>query len=160
MRALIYCRTSSDDEAGEQSSIPTQEKDCIELAKRESYEVIETILEPNRSGRCYPTGEKLFDADLSTQEYVRNFKYKTRDGLTKVLKLLPNVDMVIVRDFTRLARPIETGFLLKFLIQQFNRNKVRIHTVTATRYNSPVWDWMPDDRKPTSSAVRMVGEIA
>lgn len=128
-RVVVYARTSSDDEQGDSGSVDQQAADCVALSKQYGYQVLKTIKEPNRSGRLYPTGEPLFASDAVTQKYVRNFSPKTRDGLAELLDLLPEIDFIVVRDFTRLARPVGGGYLLNFLGQRLESSKVRIHSV-------------------------------
>ena len=126
--ALIYCRTSKDDDSKEDGakSIPEQVTDCQTLAKQHGYHVVATIKEPNRSGRTYPTGCPLASQDAAVTAYFNGSPY-TRDGLAEVLRMLPQVSVVIVRDNTRLARPLSDSFLLNWLHQQFKN--VKLHSV-------------------------------
>ena len=129
MKATIYARTSKDDDNGDGTkSIPEQVADCQALAKAHGYSVLLVIKEPNRSGRTYPTGCSLAGQDAAVSEYF-NGKPNTRDGLAEVLRRLPQVDVVVVRDITRLARPLSDSFLLNWLHQQFKSHGTKIHTV-------------------------------
>ncbi len=111
MNVAIYARVSSDNERDiNDKSIPQQVKECQALAKAKNYEVVDVIKEPNRSGRAWPTGEKLIEDDFLTAGYLKNKseKYTTRDGLAKVFELMRTgqIEGILIREITRVYRPV------------------------------------------------------
>ena len=136
LRAAIYARTSRDDEEdkkdGAKTSIVDQIKACKKIAERDGYEVVGRFKDPNRSGRTYPTGNPLADADADYLDYCRrHIKRKTRrtrDGLARLLRMLPEIDVVVVRDVTRWMRPLANSYLAPFLWQELSRHNAFLHT--------------------------------
>lgn len=141
MRAIIYCRTSSDDESGDDKSIPEQAADCIRLCKDQGYTLItEPIKEPNRSGRLYPEGEPLAELDEAVRDHSANMQHKSRPGLAKVVRLLSQADVIVIRDNERLARPLSDSFLAAYLTQKLTKAKIKIHSVLDGLKDPAEWE--------------------
>jgi DNA invertase Pin-like site-specific DNA recombinase len=140
MRAIIYCRTSSDDESGDDKSIPQQAADCIRLCKEQGYTVLGTVKEPNRSGRLYPEGAAVASMDKAIIAYTKTMPHKTRAGLAKVMALMPQADVIVIRDNERLARPLSDSFLAQFLTQEFTAAKIKIHSIMDGLKDPSDWE--------------------
>lgn len=132
MKAIIYARTSSDEDRDEGSkSIPEQLEACRKICNENGYTITQEIAEPDRSGRSYPTGfEQFAKNDLITANYMAGLatKNKTRDGLAKLLKLLPSVSVIVCRDQERLFRALSGSLFSFWLPQQLMQHKVILHT--------------------------------
>lgn len=142
-RALVYGRTSSDDEEGQGGSVQDQIRDGRTLCQREGYSVLEEIAEPNRSGRTYPTGAPMIALDSVTAEYVKTMQHQTRDGLARVLDLASRreFEVLVVRDLKRLDRGLTGSHLHNFLSQELKRYGVKIHSVTDGLKDCGDWDY-------------------
>ena len=131
-KAVIYCRQSSGDN-DESESIEIQKQKCLELAQKEGLTVVNTFDDLNTSGKTYPTGSEdiaTFDVAFINWYKEQTKRKKFRDGLGEVIKLLPEVDYIIVYDYTRLARPITGSFLESHISQLLSIHDVKVWTVT------------------------------
>jgi DNA invertase Pin-like site-specific DNA recombinase len=128
MKAIIYARTSRDDEQGDDKSLPDQVQDCTKLAQDSGYEVLEIVKEANRSGRLYPSDCPVASMDAAVLEYSKDWPKTTRDGLARVIKRLPEIQIVIARDMQRIARPLSDSMLGNWLQQQFKKHGIKLHT--------------------------------
>jgi site-specific DNA recombinase len=80
VRALLYCRVSTDPQERDSSGLDTQESACRSLAEAQGWTVV-TVVRDTASGYTL-----------------------TRPGLDQVRAMLPEVDLLVVQDFDRLAR--------------------------------------------------------
>ncbi|WP_108669308.1 YneB family resolvase-like protein [Peribacillus acanthi] len=103
MKAVIYCRVSTEKETQE-TSLVRQELELVELAKARGMNVIQSIKE-KASG---------FEID--------------REGILEVLDLIKDqsVDALLIQDETRLGRGNAKVALLHFLL----KNGVKIYTIS------------------------------
>lgn len=134
-RVILYARTSADtEEAGEKISIEEQIRDGQRLAQQNGYDIIDTITDRNRSGRTFWTGCPLIEQDpvflLYFQEHIGQDTKKTRDGLARVVSMLDRVDFIVVRDETRLMRPLLNSFLETAVWQTLAHHNVAVHSCT------------------------------
>jgi DNA invertase Pin-like site-specific DNA recombinase len=81
VKAVIYCRVSTNKESQE-SSLKRQEEELVKLAKKEGYEIVSVIK------------EQASGYDLE------------RDGILEVLQLIKDtrIDLLLIQDETRLGR--------------------------------------------------------
>lgn len=132
-KAVIYTRQSSgDDDYSE--SVEIQKKNCLALAKQRNIEIIGEYQDLNSSGKLYPTGfEELAAKDVYYQNWLKDVSSRktARNGLGEVFKLLPEVDYIIVDDYTRLARPLTGSFLDAILTQSLSANNIKVLTVKS-----------------------------
>ncbi|MCP1190141.1 recombinase family protein [Priestia flexa] len=103
MKAVIYCRVSTDKEAQE-TSLKRQEEELMQLAKMHNFTVCEVISE-KASG---------YEVD--------------REGILEVLELLKaeDVSTLLIQDETRLGR----GNARMALLHALNKEKVAIYTIS------------------------------
>lgn len=116
-KVIIYARQSSgsDDQS---ESIDFQIEQCREFAAANSYEILDTFMDYNTSGRLYPTGaEAIAASDMAFRKWhgARTFEKEFRPGLGAALALLPQADYLLVYDSTRLCRPVQNSFLQQYL---------------------------------------------
>jgi DNA invertase Pin-like site-specific DNA recombinase len=127
-KAIIYARTSRDDPKEEKVSIEVQIEECEEFAATRGYEVVGVFKDRNRSGRTHATGEPQADRDIIVQRYctkhVSNRKHYTRDGLAEALKMLPDIDIILTRNPTRLMRPLMHSLLSTVIWLALSENGV------------------------------------
>ena len=131
-RAFIYCRTSEDSEQedGKKVSIETQIESGEELARRHNYQVVDTFIDRNRSGRLYPTGFSISDSEVETYCNECGFSAgnRTRNGLGKLLERLSEVDIIILRRADRLMRPLPLSKLDAHILGMIKSAGVLIHS--------------------------------
>lgn len=103
MKAIIYCRVSTNKESQE-SSLKRQEEELIKLAHQKNY-VIERIIKEQASG---------YELE--------------RDGILEVLQLIKDksIDAVLIQDETRLGRGNTKIALLHCILKE----NIKIFTVT------------------------------
>ncbi len=135
LRAIIYARKSSDDRKSEDQSLSVSEQiaACEGLAKSCGYKIVGTFTDEGISGRCPPAGyEKVFDSDEETQAYIAKMRQKTRPGFGEVCKRVEGgeVDLLLCRDMTRIARPKFLSVLINWIPTLLRKHKVRVHSVT------------------------------
>lgn len=109
-------------------------KNCLALAKQRNIEIIGEYQDLNSSGKLYPTGfEELAAKDVCYQNWLKDVSSRktARNGLGEVFKLLPEVDYIIVDDYTRLARPLTGSFLDAILTQSLSANNIKVLTVKS-----------------------------
>jgi len=138
LRAALYCRTSSDDTSDPnrgRASIDEQRNECQALARTLKANMAKKheFIDRDFTGRSYWEGCPVAEHDLATVSYldehnVRQSK-RHRPGLTRLVKALPHLDVVLCRDVTRLARPVPDSMLGQALRQELQRHGVRIITV-------------------------------
>lgn len=135
LRAVIYARKSTDDKKGDDQSLSVSEQilSCKKLAKQAGYEVVGTFTDDGISGRTPPAGyEQVFDSDEETQTYIAKMRQKTRPGFGEVCKRIEQgeVDILLVRDMTRVARPRFLSALMTWIPTLLRKHKVKVHSVT------------------------------
>ena len=152
LRAFIYARTSSDDsdlsrsqsisgvDDSRKQSTEVQARECREICKRHGYTVVpaskdnDAFEEKDFSGRTYPTG---FEPDAATDRaFKRYFKdhigrenKRYRPLFGQLLNRLKEVDIIVVRDISRLARPTRYSNLGNFLLQILSEHGVKVHSI-------------------------------
>ena len=138
LRAAIYCRKSSDDRRGSGKgeddpslSVKAQESDCRRAVEREGWNLVAVLADDGISGRTWPEGkdyEALAASDSLTNDYIKSMGKKRRPGLGALLDGVKRreIDVIVVRDAPRLARPIFQSALQNFLPSFIQSNKVRI----------------------------------
>lgn len=130
MKAFIYCRQSSgDDDFSE--SIEVQKNNCLKLAKEKKIEVLDCFSDLNLSGKLYPAGyNELASKDIIYQNWIKTVSSRKteRPGLGKLFERLKEVDLIIVDDYTRLARPLTGSFLDSVITQILFVDKIKILT--------------------------------
>lgn len=144
---IVYARTSADDaedvgkDGAAKTSITDQLKAGRELAARNGYTVAAEITDADRSGRTWWTGAELAKHDRAylryCEEHIPTAKRRTRDGLAQVVKMLPKIDVIIVRELDRLMRPLPTGLMSGEVMELLRANGVIIVTPAKT--------YSPDD---------------
>lgn len=136
--AAIYTRTSSDEdgkEGGPRESIAAQEAVCKKLVASQGYTLAPEHIfsDANFSGRTYPTGCPLANQDKAFQlyfdAYIHSEQRRTRPGLGALFAVLDQIDVIVVRDITRVLRPHLNSFLGGYIWQQLNHHEVVIHSV-------------------------------
>ncbi len=98
MRAAIYTRVSTEDQAREGYSIDEQERRCRDFVDREGWTYVETFREEGKSGTL-----------------------KHRPALDRLVASLDEVDVVVINSLDRLGR--STKHLLE-LYDRFERANV------------------------------------
>jgi DNA invertase Pin-like site-specific DNA recombinase len=142
LRAAIYCRKSNDDHRGGKSgkdedaslSVKAQELDCKAVIEREGWSLVAVYADDGISGRTWPSGkyyDALAEADSLTKDYVKNMAKKHRPGLGRLLDSVGRheIDVIVVRDMPRLARPVFQSALQNFLPSFIQSNEVRIYSL-------------------------------
>ena len=144
--AVIYVRTSQDSiaDSGKENkiSISEQIKECKDTAKKYDYKVLDICEDRNMSSVTYPSGyESIAEDDDIFMDYMdRTSKTKNeyyRNGLGQVMNYLPKIDFVLVRDETRLMRPLIHSQLLSKIYGKFQKNNVKIHCCLGNRIIDP-----------------------
>ena len=113
MNALIHARQSSG-KNDLSESVEAQIENCKTLAAKENLEIIGIFRDLNTSGETYPVGaESVAQLDNAYQQWVmtQSSKKSFRIGLGEAIALLPQIDVMLVNDKTRLYRPIHGSFL-------------------------------------------------
>lgn len=133
-KCLIYARQSSSTSETFSESVEYQIEKCVELAKKEGYEIAGIFRDLNVSGKTYPAGsEDIAKLDIVFQKWFidQTGRKMFRDGLGNAIKLIfnENIDMIIVYDITRLYRPISGSFLESHISQILLTNGVKVLTV-------------------------------
>ena len=127
-KALIYARQSSGNEDLSES-VEAQIQNCLRLAEKEHFEVIGIFRDLNASGELYPEGsEEIARLDQAYQRWFReqSGKKKNRSGLGALLKKLPEADLLLVNEMTRLYRPVNDSFLENYIHHQLRSYKITI----------------------------------
>lgn len=103
MKAVIYCRVSTNKESQE-SSLIRQENELIKLAEKEGFEIVKVI-------KDQASGYEL-----------------EREGILEVLELIKNnpIDLLLIQDETRLGR----GNAKIALLHCINKEGVTIYSVS------------------------------
>jgi len=112
--------------------VEQQISNCKVLAEQEKLEVCGTFSDLNTSGKTYPEGAEFIGRlDQAFQNWIKSSSLKKfyRPGLAETLKKLPEVDFILVDDYTRFARPISGGFLESYLSQLLISASVKIWAV-------------------------------
>jgi len=135
LRAIIYARKSSDDRKTEDQSLSVSEQiqACQDLAKKQGYLVKGVFVDDGISGRTPPEGyESTFNDDHETQNYIVRMRKKSRPGFGQVCKQIEagEVDILLVRDMTRVARPKFLSTLINWIPSLLKMHKVKVHSVT------------------------------
>lgn len=89
MRALIYCRASSDPKL-KLRSVGEQEQDCRTFCQANHWDIVDVIVDSNRS--------------------ATKWAKRDREGWARVLAALPDVDVLVMWEASRAARRME-GFV-------------------------------------------------
>lgn len=161
LKAVIYCRTSSDEDKDEsinlkndgdknhKLSIDIQNDICREMAKRFDYELIreKPFVDKDESGRLYPLtdeAKKLAESDKDFLDYCKKRQLKDdrrfREDLGNIFKILPQIDIILIRDLNRLQRNYGDSYLNNFI-----RAKLREHNVKVHSYDKGIRDPNNDD---------------
>jgi DNA invertase Pin-like site-specific DNA recombinase len=133
----IYSRTSG--KSDKEDTVDGTGKISLELQEAKSRELAEshgTIVgvssDNDFSGRTYPAGisQEVLAADLDyvsyMEERVRSKSKHVRPGLAELMNSLSEVDVLIVRDITRLCRPFKDSGLLGYLFQRLRHANVSV----------------------------------
>lgn len=105
--AFVYCRISQDRE-GRKLGVQRQQEDCLALAERLGYEVVEVFIEN--------------DVGASTRSK------KPRPEFKRMMELAPDIDAILSYSSGRLTRrPKES----EVLIELFEQHRTRIHYVNS-----------------------------
>ena len=134
IKVIIYARQSSGDE-DVSASVEQQVANCQQLANEHGYSVIGTFKDLNISGKFYPdtpAAQNLCAVDYAVQSWVRSTNFmqiRYRQGLGKAFALLPEVDYILLDDFTRLMRPLTNSFLEGYVKQTLMCNNVKLYCV-------------------------------
>ncbi|MBQ9771478.1 MAG: recombinase family protein [Lentisphaeria bacterium] len=131
MKALIYARQSSGkDDVSE--SVEAQISNCVGLAQQKNLEIIGIYRDLNNSGELYPEGaEKIAELDDAYQSWMKEQSGKKgfRKGLGELLKKLPEANILLVNEMTRLYRPVNHSFLENYI-----HNLLRINGITIFQF--------------------------
>ena len=146
LRAFIYARTSSDDgdltkthtDTSRKESTEVQAKECRELCKRNGYTVVsaskdnDAFEEKDFSGRTYPAGYELADPAFEAyfNKHIGRPNKRSRSRLGELFKRIGEVDLIVVRDVSRLMRPVKHSHLGNFILQFLSEHGVKIHCVS------------------------------
>lgn len=131
MKALIYARQSSGKEDVSES-VEAQIANCMNLARAKNLEVIGIYRDLNNSGELYPEGaEKIAEMDEAYQRWLseQSCKKGYRKGLGELLKKIPETDILLVNEMTRLYRPVNHSFLESYI-----HNILKVHEITIIQY--------------------------
>lgn len=112
MKCIIYARTATDKKATETSSLEAQEKDLREYAKRNNLEVGKVISEIGSGADANRTGFKKLVREIYSSKY----------------------DCILCTSIDRLSR---SSYLLVKLINEFNKAKIQIKTLSGDYEKSP-----------------------
>ena len=146
LRAFIYARTSSDDgdttrnhiDVSRKESTEVQAKECRELCKRNGYTVVsasednDAFEEKDFSGRTYPAGYEVPDPAFETyfNKHIGRPNKRSRSKLGELLNRIGEVDLIVVRDVSRLMRPVKHSHLGNFILQFLSQHGVQIHSIS------------------------------
>lgn len=155
LRAAVYCRKSSDDRQEEEDrqekvkgrrkkggvslSVKNQTNECLAVIKREGWTLVKdetdgAFYDDGISGRTYPTGKHYdvaADADYVTKDYIAKMGKKRRPGLGRLLDRVRRreIDVIIVRDMPRLARPVFQSDFQNFLPNYLKKYGVSVFSI-------------------------------
>ena len=135
--AIIYCRQSSGKDE-ERASIEFQEKNCREYASSHNIKVISVFSDANTPGRLYPTGaEELAEMDMPLLNWQKNHttEKRYRKGLGDALKVMMNVDFLLIYDLTRLYRPVQDSYLQSYINHKLNCSGVTLISMKEGEIN-------------------------
>lgn len=107
MRAVIYCRVSTDDQEKEGTSLKTQKEACLEYCRNKHYDVVKQFSE-TYSG---------LTLDRPKLKELRNLVYTNE------------IDVIVVYCLDRISRDPTHGVILT---QEFEKNNVKLEAVTET----------------------------
>lgn len=142
-KAVIYARLSADDrgtknirkgsEKEKSLSVATQIEEGKAIAESKGWKLTGVFFDDGISGRTWAEGaayEPFARTDRITNEYIVRMRKKRRPGLGRLFDLIAKggVDVVIVRDTTRLARPKQSSALQGWLQSFFQEHNVFIHS--------------------------------
>jgi DNA invertase Pin-like site-specific DNA recombinase len=114
MKAALYVRVSTDDQAREGYSIPAQLKALIDYCKRESIEIYKTYVDEGQSG---------------VKENRPKFQEMLKEANKKVF------DIILVHKYDRFARKIELSRRIKTSLRKSGINVV---SITEPIEDSPI----------------------
>ncbi|MBF0571703.1 MAG: recombinase family protein [Candidatus Omnitrophica bacterium] len=120
MKAIIYCRVSTKDQADMGYSLPAQESACREYALRKGYEVVEVFKE---------RGESAKTADRTELKKILHFCTKNH----------AIIDALLFYKLDRLSRNIGDYY---DLVRFFNKLKIEIISITEDLDNTPTGKFM------------------
>lgn len=144
MKALIYARQSSGKEDVSES-VEAQIANCLSIAANQEMEVLGIFRDLNSSGELYPQGaEEIAKLDAAYQEWIsgQTTRKTCRPGLGELLKKLPEADVLLVNEMTRLYRPVNESFLEGYL-----HNKLRVNGVKVVQYQGETIDLSKFDQQ-------------
>lgn len=129
-RCFVYCRQSSGSEgASESLSINQQLENCLNCAKSYGLDITGVFTDANVSGKTYPAGyEQIAAADRGFQQWYagQSGRKQFRSGLGELLKRLPEVQVIVVDEITRLYRAAAGSFLEQILYFALTEKRIRI----------------------------------
>ena len=140
VRACIYARKSNDDRhGGESNSVKEQTADCLAVISREGWELVRdgrelAFADDGITGRTWPAGA-MFDGqagvDDATNEYIKRMPKKRRPGFGRLLEAVKrgDIDVVVVRDHQRIARPVFSSDLANFIPNFLKRHSVSVYSI-------------------------------
>jgi DNA invertase Pin-like site-specific DNA recombinase len=120
MKALIYCRVSTKDQADMGYSLPAQESACREYALRKGYEVVEVFIE---------RGESAKTADRTELKKILQYCSKHH----------ANIDALLFYKLDRLSRNTADYY---DLVRFFSNLKIDVISITEDLGNSPTGKFM------------------
>ena len=146
-RVAIYARKSSDDRKGAEKSLSVEDQtnDCVDHIFREGWELVKdgdakAFADDGITGRAWPEGDDYTvraDADKVTNEVLKNRpkKQQRRPGFGRLCDAIreDRVDIVVVRDMARLARPVFRSDFQNFIPNFFTEHKVHVHSLRDGR---------------------------
>ena len=128
MKAVIYARQSSGKEDISES-VEAQIENCVSLAVQEGFDVIGIFRDLNSSGELYPEGaENIAEHDAAYNKWLegQSGNKNNRHGLGELIKILPESDILLVNEMTRLYRPVNHSFLENYI-----HNLLQINNITV-----------------------------
>ena len=141
-RAVIYARQSSgSDDYSE--SVEVQISNCRQLAGQRNIEIVEVLSDLNISGKTYPAGwEALATADRAFQSWASGNSSGRlfRNGFGRVIRLLDQINCIIVDDITRLYRPLSRSYLENAVNQTLIEHNVKIIQVKGGTLDLALFD--------------------
>ena len=141
-RAIIYARQSSgSDDYSE--SVEVQIANCRQLAGQRNIEIVEVLSDLNISGKTYPAGwEALATADRAFQSWANSNSSGRlfRNGFGRVIRLLDQINCIIVDDITRLYRPLSRSYLENAVNQTLIEHNVKIIQVKGGTLDLALFD--------------------
>lgn len=124
MKALIYLRVSSDQQAFNENPIATQKEACLTYAERNGHEVIEIVADEGFTGR---------NGDREKFQYLR-----------EQIRTNPSVEGVIAYDISRIFRNGVEFFLFKEELEKYGKRFLSVSEPMGTD-NTPanfMLSWM------------------